>query len=164
MAGLYREYVRVADHRATAAMAKARPGEWQRVGCYRSHASAHSTAVHARAGALAAYAPAGHFQTYLSVAEEGRCLWVRYVHGITPGPDLPEQLPEPVRAVVVAIRQAPHYVRARWAADLLADQGHTEEAALVRAWIDGGRSGRTSAHQAAAYLLRTSTTREDANQ
>jgi hypothetical protein len=162
--GLYREYQRVAEHPKVAARAKARPGQWQRVGVYRHAETARAIAIQVRKGALSSYAPGGHFQAYRSVGFKGRALWVRYVHGITPGTELPEQLPEAARVVMAAHFGTSRYLSARWAADQLAAQGHAEDADRIHAWLAETRDGRTSARQAAAYLLQFSTTREDAAQ
>lgn len=164
MTSLPREYHRIADHRQVAARAKAQPGQWQRVGLYRSAAAAQAMATHVRAGRFTAYAPAGHFHAYQSVGRQGRGLWVRYVHGVTPAPELPEQLPEAARVVMAAHLTADRYVSARWAADLLTGRGYAEDADRIRAWLADGRGGRTGARQAAAYLLKLSTTREDTDQ
>lgn len=163
MAGLYREYQRVADHPRIAARAKAAPGQWQHVGVYRDPESARSTATHVRRAHLAAYAPAGAFQAYRSL-DDGRCLWVRYVHGITPSGDLPEEMPETARLVMTAYAEAGHFVSAQWAADLLAAQGHEEAAALLRGWLGTrrGRRGPVGPREAAAYLIQHDrTTRKD---
>ncbi|MER7835273.1 hypothetical protein ABTY98_05020 [Streptomyces sp. NPDC096040] len=164
MGGLYREYERIADHRQVAARAKAAPGQWQRVGQYRTVESARASATQVRAGAMTAYEPAGHFDAYRTVGHEGRGLWVRYVHGITPAADVPEQLPQAVAVVMTAHQTVDRYVSARWAVDLLVRRGYAEDADRIRAWLTGGRDGRTSARQAAAYLLQTSTIREDSAQ
>ncbi|MFF4900542.1 hypothetical protein [Streptomyces sp. NPDC001068] len=161
MGGLYRDYHRVADHQTTAAYAKAAPGAWQRVGIYHDTESARTTTTQVRAGRIAAYGPAGQFDAYRSVGWEGRRLWVRYVHGTSPTPELPEQLPEAAAVVMAAHLSADRYVSARWAADLLVSKGYGEDADRIRAWLAGGRSGRTSARQAAAYLLQISAPRED---
>lgn len=161
MGGLHREYHRIADHQQIAIRAKAQPGQWQRVGVYTSTEVARATVIHVHSGSLAAYAPAGHFQAYQTLGLEGRGVWVRYIHGVTPTNDLPERLPEAAQVVLAAHMTADRYVSARWAADLLAAKGHSEAADRLRSWLD--RDGRRSARQAAAYLLQTSTIREDAD-
>lgn len=165
MGGPHREYHRIADHQQVAARAKAVPGEWQRVGLYRSADVARAVATQVRTGRFAAYAPAGRFQAYQSVGREGRGLWVRYVHGITPPAELPEYLPEAARVVMAGHLVADRYVSARWAADLLAAKGYAEDADRVRAWHAEYCGGRAGARQAAAYLLQHDrTTREDTDQ
>ncbi|MFD5571959.1 hypothetical protein [Streptomyces cadmiisoli] len=163
MAGLYRDYQRVADHRKVAASAKEQPGQWQLVGLYRNAETARATSIHVTRGHLAAYAPAGSFQAFRSVSEEGRRLWVRFVDGITPPAELPEELPVAARVVLTGYAAMPHFVSANWAADHLAEQGYAEDADLIRGWL-AVREGRgpVGPREAATYLLQHHRpTRED---
>jgi hypothetical protein len=165
--GLYRDYERVAEHGAIAAAAKANPGQWQEVGLYRLAETARSTANRVRLARLPAYGPAGSFQVYRSLGEEQRRLWVRYVHGITPPPVLPEEMPDTARLMLLAFTEFDRpNVRATWAVDFLAKHGHTEDAALVRRWLHNLRgSGGVGPRAAAAFLLRHyRTAREDSAQ
>jgi len=164
LTGRTREYHRIADHQAVAARAKAHPGQWQRVGMYQSAEVARSTGTHVRAGRLAAYRPAGHFEAYQTLGREGRELWVRYVHDSTSLGELPEQLPQSVAVLMAAHQTVDRYVSARWAVNLLDRHGYAEDAARVRGWLEAEQDGHRSARQAAAYLLQTNTTREDTDQ
>ncbi|MFK0063433.1 hypothetical protein ACIQTN_29910 [Streptomyces werraensis] len=162
MAGLYREYERVATHGPIAARAKANPGQWVEVGLYRVAETARSMAARIRFAHQPAYAPAGSFQTYRSLGDGQRRLWVRYVHGITPPATLPEEMPEAARLVLLGFAELGRpNARADWAADFLDEHGYAEDAELVRRWLAGLRGpGGVTPRTAAAYLLRRST-RED---
>jgi hypothetical protein len=145
----------VAPHREKAAAARTVPGIWLHLGQYSSAENARVTAIRIASGGVKAYAPRGHFQAYRSLRDEQRRLWVRYVHGITPDPDLPEKLPEPVRLIVATHLEHGAHEHAVWAAELLAEHGHHEDAELVRRWLRDLRSHASNMRSrgAASFLL-----------
>lgn len=62
-----------------AAKLRKRPGEWARIGVYKSGASMSSTAYHVRHGNVAAYAPAGTFEAVGRTADGVHGVWARYI-------------------------------------------------------------------------------------
>ncbi|MFH8577203.1 hypothetical protein [Streptomyces zaomyceticus] len=84
----------VGDHRAAAEAARAQRGTWTLAGLYSSSASAKSTARQIQAGdpSFPAYEPAGAFEAYAAPAGEDDAVWVRYVAGAEPVPELPDRM------------------------------------------------------------------------
>lgn len=140
-------------HADIAAAAKREPGTWQRLGVYRNTDTSKSIVTQVETACLSAYGPAGSFAAYRTVSSGYREVWVCYADGAVPEPVFPEELPEPVRLLVVMGREMRRFVSGAKAADYLAAHGQVEAAELVRGYI-GGRDGRTSAMQAASFLYR----------
>jgi hypothetical protein len=81
------------DHAAVAANAREERGTWLLAGTYGTRASAASAAKKApKAQDMPAYAPAGSFEAYAAMSADGWALWVRYVAGDEPVPELPERM------------------------------------------------------------------------
>ncbi|MGW3971115.1 hypothetical protein ACWEFD_17685 [Streptomyces ardesiacus] len=163
--GLHRDYEKVADHQAVAAQARRQPGVWVRLGTYRAADTARHTAYSVRRGRWPAYAPGGAFQTWRTLADDQRTVWVRYVDGRPlPLTDLPEELPEPVRLAMEVADHGELFVSGSQAARLLDERGYAEEAAAVRALFEARGKTTTGAVQAAIHLLKISATRKDSAQ
>ncbi|MFJ4469494.1 hypothetical protein ACIP2X_18650 [Streptomyces sp. NPDC089424] len=160
--GLHREYHRIADHPQVAQQARSQPGTWVRLGTYRNAETARQTAYSVRNGKLPSYAPRGSFQTWRSLDDGQRTVWVRYTDGQALAANLPGEMPAPVRLVAEAHYAAALYLSGGQAADLLAAHGYTDEAAQVRALVAAHR--KTGALQVAAHLLQTSAARKDSAQ
>lgn len=77
------------QHRPVAARARASRGTWHYAGTYSSAESARTMAYNVRSGQLRTYQPAGDFDAYSTTCAEGDVVWVRYVAGDAPVPDLP---------------------------------------------------------------------------
>lgn len=87
-----------ADHRDAARRARTVRGEWILAHVYRHVTSADAMARNVvRARGLAAYLPAGAFEAYGYRHADGGALWIRYVEGEEPVPDLPETMTVRVR-------------------------------------------------------------------
>ena len=86
------------DHATIAANARAERGRWLLAGVYPSSASAQSCARGVpRAQLMRAYEPAGAYEAYAAVHEDGYALWVRYVAGDEPVPALPDRMTVRIR-------------------------------------------------------------------
>lgn len=81
-----------ANHRETATAARQAPGVWTPVSVYPARESALTVARHIRQGGITAYEPAGSFESYAAVHDDGTAVWARYVDGVTNLAPLPEIL------------------------------------------------------------------------
>lgn len=154
-----RKTQKVADHPATADAARRQPGIWVRLGTYDHPDSARHAAYGARNALFAPYAPAGAFQTWRSLGDGMRTVWVRYVDGLPSLPtDLPEDLTEPVRLALDMVDRRGRFVSAGEVASQLAARGFTDEAAAARSLAGANR--KAGAVQVAAHLHQLSTTRK----
>ncbi|MET9081394.1 hypothetical protein ABZX77_05735 [Streptomyces sp. NPDC004237] len=69
-----------ADHQVAAQQAREVPGTWVLAGVYGSHASAATTAREvSKAERIPAYRPAGTFDAYTAITDDGVDLYVRYI-------------------------------------------------------------------------------------
>jgi hypothetical protein len=147
---------KVADHPTAAEQARRQPGTWVRLGTYTHPESARHAAYTVRNALVAAYAPAGAFQTWRALGDGLRTVWVRYVDGLSPlSADPPEALTEPVRLALDMADRRQRYVSAFEVAARLDDRGFTAEAAAVRSLAVSHR--KAGAVQAAAHLYQLNT-------
>ncbi|WP_133171775.1 hypothetical protein [Streptomyces sp. 111WW2] len=72
-------------------------GEWFRAGAYSTAGSARTMAYNVGAATFKSYRPAGSFEAYAETCSEGHTLWVRYVAGDGPVPELRDTLTLRVR-------------------------------------------------------------------
>lgn len=81
------------DHPAVAAAARAERGTWFLAAVYGTPASARDVVRRVpRAHQLPSYEPAGAFEAYSAFHHDGHAVWVRYVGGDGPVPDLPHTM------------------------------------------------------------------------
>lgn len=81
------------NHPAAMTAARTEPGRWVLAGIYPSPASARSTARRIpRAERVPSYEPAGAFEAYAARHDDGTAVWVRYIAGETPVPELPDTM------------------------------------------------------------------------
>ncbi len=78
------------DHAAVAESAREERGTWLMAGVYGTRMSAESAVK--KAPSMPAYAPPGAFEAYAAMCDDGWALWVRYVAGDEPVPELPERM------------------------------------------------------------------------
>jgi hypothetical protein len=81
------------DHPAVAAAARAERGTWFLAAVYGTLASAQTVVRRLpRAIELPSYEPAGDFEAYAARHDDGHAVWVRYIGGDGPLPELPETM------------------------------------------------------------------------
>ncbi|MGW6420638.1 hypothetical protein [Streptomyces sp. NPDC055055] len=86
-------YRAVPDHAAAAAAARAQRGVWVAAALYPARESARKAALRVpSAQGLQAYEPAGEFEAYAASHADGWALWVRWVAGSEPVPELPDTM------------------------------------------------------------------------
>lgn len=81
-----------ANHRQTATAARQAPGVWTPVSVYPARESALTVARHVRQGGITAYKPAGSFESYAAIHDDGTAVWARYVDGVTDPAPMPDTL------------------------------------------------------------------------
>ncbi|WP_329307007.1 hypothetical protein OG322_26155 [Streptomyces sp. NBC_01260] len=80
------------DHVAAAVNAREERGTWLMAGLYPSSMTAKLLAQQIPVGRKDPYTPAGEFEAYQAMHDDGYALWVRYVGGDEPVPELPDRM------------------------------------------------------------------------
>ncbi|MFE4796155.1 hypothetical protein ACFRFL_13825 [Streptomyces sp. NPDC056708] len=86
------------DHATAASNARAHQGRWVMAGIYPSSSSAKNAVRRVRiAELMPAYEPAGAYEAYAAMHDDGYALWVRHVAGDQPVPVLPDRMTVRIR-------------------------------------------------------------------
>jgi hypothetical protein len=80
------------NHNAAAEKARQAPGMWTMISVYRGYQSGDSVARGIRAGRLSAYRPAGAFEAYAAMHDDGTAVWARCIDGIPDITPMPQTL------------------------------------------------------------------------
>ncbi|MER5699660.1 hypothetical protein ACWDBO_37435 [Streptomyces mirabilis] len=80
------------NHTAAAEKARLAPGVWTMVSVYRGFQSGDSVARGIRAGRVSAYRPAGTFEAYPAMHDDGTAVWARCVDGVPDITPMPQTL------------------------------------------------------------------------
>lgn len=80
------------NHNAAAEKARQAAGAWTMICVYRGFQSGDSVARGIRTGRIAAYRPAGAFEAYAAIHDDGTAVWARCVDGIPGITSMPQTL------------------------------------------------------------------------